>query len=438
MVKEDSCGGCPVDAVPLHQYARMGSALNATGRPVVFSLCAPGELGPDATALPVAKQIGNMWRIGPDNTGWIPILQNIDLNEPLRQYAGPGRFNDPDLLISRASDGTQWITERQVRAQFSMWAVMASPLLISGTLLRISATTLETYTNAGIIAINQDSAGEQGWRVAGPPVTDPNWVKFPFVGPAAAVRPCARGILPRQNWTFNVSGGPGWGERLRNGGGNCTNVAPQNPVCNSGYTPTYHKCANGLLHVEQYCGAGRSPTQNGTWDDLAFRLESDGILRSNLDGRFGLCASLTANGWVAMNSCDSSSPTPPPARWQHDTHTGQLRTQFGPDTVCLDWGERTLVPPNATNVWARRLVDGVGGHAVVFLNVGLSSTNISCSASCFAAMGYARGQVLLAHDVWLGRDLPPIVNSSFIARRVPGDGGVRVLRVWRPNNPNNQ
>ena len=227
-----------------------------------------------------------------------------------------------------------------------------------------------------------------------------------------------------------MSGGPGWSDRLRNGGGNCTNVAPQNPVCNSGYTPTYHACANGLLHVEQYCGAGRSPFQNGTWDDLAFRLDPHGILRSNLDGSFGLCASVTADGWVTMNSCDSSPPAPPPARWRHDTQTGHLRTTtVSGDTVCLDWAERALVPPNVTNIWARRLIDGSGGHAVVFINVGPGPTDISCNASCFEAMGYAQGQTLLAHDVWAGVDLPPITDSAFVAEGVPGHGGVRVLRV---------
>ena len=206
-------------------------------------------------------------------------------------------------------------------------------------------------------------------------------------------------------------------------------------MCNSGYTPTYHKCANGLLHVEQYCGAGRSPSQNGTWDDLAFRLDADGILRSNLDGSFGLCASVTADGWVTMNSCDISPPgsAPAPARWYHDIHTGQLRTTIGIDIVCLDWAERTLVPPNVTNVWARRLADGDSGHAVVFINVGLGSADIECSASCFEAMGYARGQKLLAHDVWAGTDLPPITSSAFVAEAVPADGGVRVLRV-HPSN----
>lgn len=107
---------------------------------------------------------------------------------------------------------------------------------------------------------------------------------------------------------------------------------------------------------------------------------------------------------------------------QQDIHTGQLHTTNCSDTVCLDWAEHALVPLNVTNVWARRLTDGGGGHAVVFTNVGLESADISCNTSCFEAMGYARGQKLLAHDVLAGRDLPPITDSTFLAEGVPGEG----------------
>lgn len=85
-------------------------------------------------------EYSNSWRIGPDDTNWNGVLTNIDINAGLAKYAGPGGFNDPCLLLAEDINGKQRITELQSRFQFSMWAMMASPLLISGNLRNISVT----------------------------------------------------------------------------------------------------------------------------------------------------------------------------------------------------------------------------------------------------------------------------------------------------------
>jgi alpha-galactosidase len=155
LVKEDSCGGCPASVQPITQYATMGAELNKTGRPIYFDLCAPGEI--PVAQFPEAKRTGNSWRIGPDVGAWLPLLENIDLNSQYAKYAGPGGFNNPCMLISRYSNGQSLLTERQIRAQFSMWAMMASPLIISGSILKMSAETLATYSNPAVVAIDQVS-----------------------------------------------------------------------------------------------------------------------------------------------------------------------------------------------------------------------------------------------------------------------------------------
>ena len=113
----------------------MRDALNATGRPILFSLC-----GWNPWYAPVGKSLGNSWRIGPDDTNWNGVLTNIDINSDLAKYAGPGGFNDPCLLLAEDINGKQRITELQSRFQFSMWAMMASPLLISGNIRNMSLT----------------------------------------------------------------------------------------------------------------------------------------------------------------------------------------------------------------------------------------------------------------------------------------------------------
>jgi alpha-galactosidase len=105
-LKEDSCYASKDHATAFQQYGAMRDALNATGRPVLFSLC-----GWNDWYAPVGASLGNSWRIGEDDTNWAGILVNIDTMAPLSKYAGPGGWNDPCLLLSKKADGTLRITE---------------------------------------------------------------------------------------------------------------------------------------------------------------------------------------------------------------------------------------------------------------------------------------------------------------------------------------
>jgi len=166
-LKEDSCNASTDHETAFEEYSKMRDALNSTGRKVLFSLC-----GWSSWYAPVGMTLGNSWRIGPDDRNWNGVLKNIDIMNGLEKYAGPGGWNDPCLLLSRSSSGQQHVNELQARAQFSMWAVLAAPLLFSGSVLQMSAETLATYSNKEVIAVNQDPAGRQGWRIQGGPLAD--------------------------------------------------------------------------------------------------------------------------------------------------------------------------------------------------------------------------------------------------------------------------
>jgi len=183
-------------------YAKMRDALKAAGRPIVFSICEWGLSEPWTWA----EDVGNLWRTTGDITdawsnegghfglppgergdppvppsGGMPegvppaggeagpppvsmglgFLQILDQQEALADYAGPGHWNDPDML----EVGNGGMTVEGYRAHFSLWAILAAPLMSGNDLRDMSPEINEILTNKEVIAVNQDVLGKQGRRV---------------------------------------------------------------------------------------------------------------------------------------------------------------------------------------------------------------------------------------------------------------------------------
>ena len=146
-------------------YALMADALRASGRAVVFSLCEWGNAKPWLWA----SKIGNLWRTTGDITDrWAGhhgyswgVTAIADMNEPLWPYAGPGHWNDPDML----EVGNGGMTSTEYRAHFSLWALMAAPLIAGNDVAGMDADTRDILLNADVIAVDQDALGAQGHRV---------------------------------------------------------------------------------------------------------------------------------------------------------------------------------------------------------------------------------------------------------------------------------
>ncbi len=147
-------------------YKLMRDALYEAGRPIVFSICEWGQNDPWEWA----PEIGHLWRTTGDirdcwecemnwgGMGWTKIL---DKQNGLEEYAGPGHWNDPDML----EVGNEGLTTTQSKAHFSMWCMLAAPLMAGNDIRDMSKETLEILTNKEAIAINQDKAGKQGFKV---------------------------------------------------------------------------------------------------------------------------------------------------------------------------------------------------------------------------------------------------------------------------------
>lgn len=152
-LKYDNCHNEGRDAV--QRYTTMRDALLATGRPIVYSICEWGQNKPWTWA----KGVGHLWRTTGDITDtWASMLAIAKRNMALADYAGPGHWNDPDML----EVGNGGMTDVEYRTHVSVWAVMAAPLLIGTDLRRVTSATMEILLNTELIAINQDPLGVQG------------------------------------------------------------------------------------------------------------------------------------------------------------------------------------------------------------------------------------------------------------------------------------
>ncbi|MBW5423316.1 alpha-galactosidase [Streptomyces sp. BG9H] len=167
-LKYDNCNNQGVDAKK--RYIAMRDALKAasetTGRPIVYSICEWGENKPWEWA----ADVGHLWRTTGDiSDNWNSMLSIMKKNLPLDEYAGPGHWNDPDML----EVGNGGMTDTEYRTHFSMWSIMAAPLLIGSDLRKATPGTFEILGNKEVIAVDQDPLGKQGKVVSS---QDGRWV----------------------------------------------------------------------------------------------------------------------------------------------------------------------------------------------------------------------------------------------------------------------
>jgi len=148
-------------------YLTMRNALYAAGRPIVFSLCEWGDNKP----WDWAENIGHLWRTTGDITNCFDcivdhgtwkswgVMYILDKQDGLRVYAGPDHWNDPDMM--EVGNG---MSVNEDRAHFSMWCMLAAPLISGNDLRNMSKETNEILTHKEVIAVDQDALGIQGFK----------------------------------------------------------------------------------------------------------------------------------------------------------------------------------------------------------------------------------------------------------------------------------
>ncbi|GIF41782.1 alpha-galactosidase [Actinoplanes xinjiangensis] len=185
-------------------FTKMRDALRATGRPIVYSInsnSAHSNTGPSYDW----SQVADMWRTTEDITDkwtsgcradcFMGVTEILDVQAPLASWAGPQHWNDPDMLEVGVR-GTFTPTEN--RAHFSMWAIMAAPLIAGNDITTMPADVRTVLTNTDVLAVNQDTLGRQAQRVHDFGETEV-WAK-PLADGSAAVA-----LLNRSGTTATVS-----------------------------------------------------------------------------------------------------------------------------------------------------------------------------------------------------------------------------------------
>ncbi|HEY2674405.1 MAG TPA: NPCBM/NEW2 domain-containing protein [Rugosimonospora sp.] len=178
-VKVDFCGGTNLHLVPATAYGQFRDALlaNSSHRPMLFNICNPFTPGAAGNNYPPAElsvyssytfgpSTGNSWRTDTDvgfvhSVQWSDVLRNLDDDAAHPEAAGPGHWNDPDYLAPELG-----MTAGQAQAQFTMWSVLAAPLIVGSDVRSLSAASIAMLTNPDVLAVDQDRLGIQGTRVA--------------------------------------------------------------------------------------------------------------------------------------------------------------------------------------------------------------------------------------------------------------------------------
>jgi alpha-galactosidase len=194
-LKYDYCYAPEARDVAVDRYTRMGRALEASGRSIVYSICEWGVRAPWEWARAAG---GHLWRTtgdmrdhwefspgrAPSRNTAIGVLDAADLQVGLKAFQAPGGWNDPDMLVmgvdlanSAAHRGAQGIGEIEERSMMSLWALMGAPLIVNADVRKLdpqsphfdrttAARLLPLLINREVIAVNQDELGLQGVRVA--------------------------------------------------------------------------------------------------------------------------------------------------------------------------------------------------------------------------------------------------------------------------------
>ena len=363
-LKYDNCYNNGIKS--LDRYPKMRDALNSTGRPIFYSLCQWGE-----EDVPTwGKSVGNSWRTTGDiSDKWNSMIKIIDINDKSYQYAGPGGWNDPDML----EIGNGGMTIAEYRTHMNLWCISKAPLLIGCDITQMSDEIKEILTNPEVIAINQDSLGEQGRKIKITEIKLPDDYDPILKESELEIIECNG--RKEQKWYINKDGS------IKNNNENfCIDI----PNCAEYDT----KVSTYSCHIndKSYC----SESKNQMWT------YSNGNIISQMNSTKCLDVYNHKGPSVQTYTCDGSESQ----KWEYDEEQHTLKT----NGKCLS----SLVNTEVTEVWAGNLSDGT--YAVLLLNRASIAANVEIT---WKEIGFKENGAKL-RELWERIDMGVYKDSYYV------------------------
>ena len=359
-LKYDNCYNKGIPS--LERYPPMRDALNKTGRQIFYSLC---QWGLEKVAT-WGKDVGNSWRTTGDIwDSWDSMISIIDTNDQWYEYAGPGGWNDPDML----EVGNGGMTWTEYKTHFGLWSISKAPLIIGCDITTMTDEIKEILTNKEVIAVNQDKLGQQGHKIKRTEIKLPEDYEPTLINSELEMRECTG--KKNQKWYILQDGS------IRNN--------------NESFCIDIPNCEFEDVRISTYqChigGGGCEDSKNQEWDyteekKIQSRMEKDGVRK---------CLRVSNNvlQYVETHFCNESNT------WDYNEtdHT-------------LKYNDKCLTSSvEAVEVWAGNLSDGK--YAMLLLNRASMSGKVEIS---WDELGISEKRAKL-RDLWDKKDLGEFENK---------------------------
>ena len=363
-LKYDNCYNRNINAK--ERYIIMRDALKKTGRNIFYSLCNWGY----EEVTKWGKDVGNSWRTTKDiKDTWKSMIKIIDINNRWYKYAGPGGWNDPDML--EVGNGGMNIEEYKVH--FGLWAISKAPLLIGCDVINMKQEIKDILTNPEVIAINQDILGEQGRKIKYTKLNLPYDYEYNLIPTEIEAAECNG--RKEQKWYINEDGS------IRN---NNEDLCIEIPLC----SPLYNnQLRTNNCHIRNKTYCGESKNQEWIYDKEKKKIYSK----------------LNPNRCIHLYDLDYLYVQARPCKdiinqnWEYD----EINLTFKSMGKCLS----IYMNEEAKEVWVGKLFDG--SFAVLLLNKGTFTNDITIN---WEEIGFNNIKAKL-RDLWERKDLGVFKNG---------------------------
>ena len=354
-LKYDNCWN---EGISSHiRYPKMRDSLLNTTRPIFYSLC---QWGQEQVAT-WAKDVGNSWRTTGDiSDSWNSMIDIIDQNDQWYEYAGPGGWNDPDML--EVGNGHMTLTE--YKTHFGLWAISKAPLIIGCDITKMTDEIKDILTNPEVIAINQDKLGEQGHKIKKTEIKYPPGVEPKLANAQLLVDDCNGHIT--QKWVIRDD------HTIRNN--------------NESFCIDIPNCAEEDIIITTFGCHHASNCKEDTNQEWEYTREKKIQSRMNYTDGFKRCLRIRNKPipYVETHFCNESHS------WEYD----EKEETFKAEGKCLS----SMV--DSIETWAGNLSDNT--YAVLLLNRASVSSKIGFSLK---DLGLNTKNKFKLRDLWLKKDI---------------------------------